>query len=120
TCEEWELGSTLSLWSAARGVVMVLGAFFDEADRDDAEQPLVVSGYVFKRTAYTAFARAWKRMLKVGGPRPTSCFHATDLYARKNEYEGWSVEERAAVLQTAVEAIRAHMMCGVAVLINQR
>jgi hypothetical protein len=98
---------------------MTLSAFFDESIRDrQGNEPISVAGYVFKPKAYMAFARDWKRML-VSGPMPTTHFHMTNLYARDYEYTGWSPEERAALLQRAVDAVRRYSHFGVSVMLSQ-
>jgi hypothetical protein len=35
-----------------RGVVLVLGAYFDESERQEAQEPICVGGYLFKPAAY--------------------------------------------------------------------
>src|SRR5437867_7102878 len=98
---------------------MTLAAFFDESVRDrEAIEPICVAGYVFKPTGYKHFVRKWARMLKSAGPKPTTHFHMTHLYARTYEYEGWSPEERAEVLRQAVDAVRKHAYCGVCVMFS--
>jgi hypothetical protein len=103
-----------------RGIIMALAldAYFDESDRTDGSEPISVAGYIFKPTAYKAFCREWKRML-LSGPTPTTHFHMTNLYARDYEYEGWTIEDRAAYLHLAVAAARKHKFCGVSVLFSQ-
>jgi hypothetical protein len=96
-----------------------LDGYFDESERnDEGLEPLSVAGYIFKPTAYRAFCRDWREVLRAG-PRPTTHFHMTHLYARTYEYEGWSVEDRANVLRVAIAAVRKHMFCGVSVLFSQ-
>ena len=101
------------------GLIMALGAYFDESIRDgEGIEPISVAGYVFKITGYRTFKRAWKRVL-TAGPKPTSHFHMTNLYARDYEYDGWSVEDRAKVLQKAIDAVKCHAFCGISVLFSQ-
>jgi hypothetical protein len=98
---------------------MVLGAYFDESIRDgQGSEPISVAGFVFKPNAYRSFKRAWKRML-VAGPTPTTCFHMTNLYARDYEYRGWSVEDRAHILQKALGAVERHAFFGIGVMFSQ-
>jgi len=100
---------------------LALEGYFDESERnrpEDGEQPVSVSGYIFKPTAYKSFCRQWKRML-LAGPKPTTHFHMTHLYARTLEYKDWSTEDRAEVLRLAVEAIKPNIFCGISVLFRQ-
>lgn len=99
-------------------MTMALDGYFDESERQERSEPISVAGYVFKPAAYKSFCRAWRRML-LAGPKPTTHFHMTHLYARSYEYEGWTVEQRADVLRLAVEAIRQHMYCGISVMFSQ-
>src|SRR5262245_56132231 len=102
------------------GLIMTLAAFFDESIRNDsAPEPISVAGYVFKPSGYKHFVRKWHRMLESAGPKPTTHFHMTKLYARSEEYEGWSAEERAEVLRQAVDAIRKHTYGGISVMFSQ-
>jgi hypothetical protein len=99
-------------------MALALDGYFDESERTEASEPLSVAGYIFKATAYKAFCRDWKRML-LSGPKATTHFHMTNLYARTYEYDGWSVDARADYLRLAVSAARRHKLCGVSVLFSQ-
>jgi hypothetical protein len=98
---------------------MLLSGFFDESERQDGSEPITLGGYIFKPSGYKHFCRKWRRMLETAGPKPTSHFHMTNLYARTYEYAGWSVDERAEVLRQAVDALQKHAYFGVCVLISQ-
>jgi hypothetical protein len=100
-------------------MALALEGYFDESTRNkEGSEPLSIGGYIFKSTGYVGFCRAWRRMLK-SGPTPTTHFHMTNLYARDYEYEGWSVDDRAAMFKLAVDAVREHMFCGVSVLFHK-
>jgi hypothetical protein len=98
---------------------MVLAGYFDESERFEPSEPISVAGYIFKPRGYKHFVRKWERMLESAGRKPTTHFHMTTLYARTEEYEGWSVEDRAEVLRQAVDAVRKHAYCGVCVMFSQ-
>ena len=100
------------------GLVMTLKGYFDESERLQGSEPLSLAGYIFKPKGYGHFVQKWGRMLRCG-PRPTTHFHMTTLYARTEQYKGWSVEERAEVLRQAVDAVRKHTYCGISVLFSQ-
>lgn len=100
------------------GLILILAGFFDESERREKSEPICVAGYIFKPKGYKHFARKWARMLG-SGPTPTTHFHMTTLYARSYQYDGWSLEDRAAVLRQAVDAIRKHAYCGISVLLSQ-
>src|SRR5687767_2998885 len=87
-----------------------LDGYIDESERKEATEPVSVAGYIFKPAAYRAFCREWKRML-MSGPKPTTHFHMTNLYARDKQYKGWSVTERADYLRLAVNAARRYKFC---------
>lgn len=97
---------------------MVLAGYFDESERSEGSEPISVAGYIFKPKGYEHFARKWSRMLR-SGPTPTSHFHMTTLYARTEQYAGWSLEQRSEVLRQAVDAVRKHSYCGISVLFSQ-
>jgi hypothetical protein len=101
------------------GLVMTLAGYFDESERQEGSEPISIAGYVFRPKGYKHFNRKWARMLEAG-PRPTTHFHMTNLYAADYEYKGWSVEERAEVLRQAVDAVRKHTYFGVSVLFSQK
>jgi len=95
-----------------------LDGYFDESERKEATEPVSVAGYIFKPAAYRAFCREWKRML-MSGPKPTTHFHMTNVYARDKQYKGWSVTERADYLRLAVNAARKYKFCGISVMFSQ-
>jgi hypothetical protein len=102
-------------------MALQLDGYFDESERPkQGKEPISLAGYVFKPTAYKGFCREWKALLK-SGPAPTTHFHMTHLYARSYEYEGWTVDERAAHLASAIVIVivRKYMHFGVSVLISQ-
>src|SRR5687767_7167230 len=92
---------------------MVLGGYFDESERDDAGQPIVVAGYLFKPANYKEFRRRWHRdVLNRGRLRH---FHATDLCAGRGVYDGMPINQRQTILTAAVDAIRANVYAGIGV-----
>ena len=97
---------------------MILSAYFDESERFEPSEPFAVAGYVFKPAGYKHFVRKWARML-ASGPTETPFFHMTELYAGRGLYQGWSVEQRAAILARAVDAVRKHTYCGISILLSQ-
>lgn len=115
-----ELAGILAFIFDSPGLIMALGAFFDESIRENqGSEPLSVAGYVFKESSYRSFRRAWRKML-ASGPTLTTHFHMTHLYARTFEYAGWSAKDRAKYFSLAVDAVRKHALCGVSVMFSQR
>jgi hypothetical protein len=107
------------LGDGAPGLVMILGGYLDESARLEGTEPISVAGYIFRPKGYEHFKRKWARMLRDAGPRPTTHFHMTALYAATDQYKGWSVEQRAEVLRQAVDAVRKHTYFGVSVQFSQ-
>jgi hypothetical protein len=99
---------------------MLLAGYFDESIRNrQGEEPICVAGYLFKPRGYRHFKKKWARLLATGGPAPTSHFHMSSLYAADYEYAGWTVNQRAAYLRQAVEAVKKHAYGGISFMVRQ-
>jgi hypothetical protein len=82
------------LFQNGRGLVVVVAAYFDESEREDAGQPICVGGFMFKPSGYKAFRRYWcSNVLRFRGRR-TDPFHMTDLCAGKGVYDGLTIPDR--------------------------
>lgn len=71
------------------GIAMVIQVFMDESGiHDDA--PAVTSSAVWTRpSVWQNWTKEWKRKLA-----PIEAFHAVDCHNRKNEFAGWSRNDR--------------------------
>jgi hypothetical protein len=94
-------------------VVLVLGGYFDESEREDAADPICVGGYLFKAEGYKKFKHKWNRDVLCGGR--FQHFHMTDLCAGKIGYEGLSIPKRLEILNGAANAIAKHSYAGLAI-----
>jgi len=92
---------------------MILGGYFDESIRVEADDPLCVAGYVFKPTSYRKFCDRWRKTVLKFGQRTFTHFHMTDLFAGHNEYKGLGIPDRVQILSRAVDAIAPHFYLGV-------
>lgn len=98
-------------------LLMVLGGYFDESEREGADDPICVAGYVFKPGAYRIFAKRWRRFLRSAG---LGHLHATDLYAGVDStYGKFDAKRRAALLARAVELINASYLVGIVAAFNR-
>jgi hypothetical protein len=94
------------------GLLMFLGAYFDESERDDAQEPICVAGYVFKPSGYEKFRKRWRYATRIGAKRYEP-FHMTDLVGGHGIYKGLSIPERVGLLDHAVDAVTSHAYCGI-------
>jgi hypothetical protein len=91
-----------------RGVIVVIGAYFDESLRQDGHEPIVVGGYLFKPAQYQRFRQRWYReVLRLPNRRQLKHFHMTDLCAGHGVYEGIDIPTRVGILERAVNVIGA-------------
>lgn len=95
-----------------------LKGFFDESERTEGQEPLVVAGAVFYPGRYRRFAREWRRMLRTAPGGPFTHLHMTNLYAGKREYDGLG-DRRGEILGAAVDLINDHTTLAVSVVIDQ-
>jgi hypothetical protein len=99
---------------------VVVSAYFDESEREDAGQPICVGGFMFKPSGYKAFRRYWcSNVLRFRGRR-TEPFHMTDLCAGHGVYEGLTIPERISILNHAVEAVKKHSIAAHGVCFDQK
>lgn len=103
----------VAIFREKRGLVLILQAYLDESEREQAADPICVAGYLFKPTPYKQFRRAWQR--HVLQRRRLRHFHMTDLFAGRGVYQDLSIPERIDILNHAVNAIAGNFYVGVGV-----
>ena len=102
-----------------KGVVAVFSAYFDESDRRDGNQPIVIGGLIFTPRQYNRFRTYWQsNVLRYRG-RKFSAFHMTDLVSGRQEYEGLAIPDRIVILNHAVTAVERNATGGIAVHFSQ-
>ena len=99
-------------------LVVTLGAYFDESDRQEGTAPICIAGYVFSPGGYRRFARHWRKFLKSAKAGGLTHLHMTDLYAGGGEYRDLG-DQREDIFARAVELINDNIMAGIAVLFEQ-
>jgi hypothetical protein len=93
--------------------MVTINGFFDESERQEANDPIVVAGYLFKQRGYSSLQRLWRHHVLLHGR--LRHFHTTDLVAGQGVYKGMDISKRQEILTAAVAAIVSHMYAGIAV-----
>lgn len=97
-------------------LVVTLGGYFDESERQERSEPIAVAGFIFRPGNYKSFARDWHKFLKRW--RLTH-LHMTDLYAGQSEYKNLG-DRRGPLFGEAVGLINKYAMAGIAVMFLQK
>jgi hypothetical protein len=96
---------------------MMLKTFMDETGVHDDAEMVAVSGYICNPKAWRAWTKDWNlRKRRVpAGRKPIKVFHSTDCANYKNEFDGWTKDDRDPYVAQLLPAIPAHPLAGVVI-----
>lgn len=92
---------------------MFLHAYFDESERESGD--FCVAGYGFVPKQAKNFIREWRKMLG-----PIKCFHTTDLVNRREEFQGFSVDDVNRMMKRAIGIINERVSVAAVVICNRK
>ncbi len=98
---------------ACRGIVLVIGAYFDYSEKEDSGRGFAsVGGYAALVPEWEAFTSRWVEI--VLRPNQISAFHMADCENGFGEFSGpdWPKERRHALIKTAIGIVCDHVAYG--------
>jgi hypothetical protein len=93
-----------------RCAVMMLKTFMDETGIHDDAEIVAVGCYIAKPKTWRDWTRAWNQAKK-----PINVFHATDCANLRGEFDGWTKEQRDALVAKLMPIIADHGMAGMVI-----
>jgi hypothetical protein len=102
--------------SAKERLLAMLTAYMDASGSDGISPYLIVCGYLATKEQWEQFQIDWKAMLP-----NNETFHMTDLIAFQGEFsraKGWDEVRQKKLLNTALDVIAKHTICGVTGIVN--
>jgi hypothetical protein len=98
-------------------VVMMLKIFMDETGVHDDAEMVAVSAYISNPKVWRAWTKDWnarKRQVP-NGHQPIKIFHSTDCANFRNEFDGWTKDERDPYVAQLLPVIPAHPLAGIVI-----
>lgn len=86
---------------------IVIRVFMDESGVHSGARAVTSSAVWARPSVWKQWTNDW-----VWSKRPINVFHAVDCHNRKGEFEGWSREERDAVVLRLLPLFPKHRICG--------
>lgn len=98
----------------------MLKTFMDETGIHDDAEMVAVGGYISRPKDWRAWTKAWnvhKRRVP-HGRKSIKVFHSTDCANYREEFEGWTKEERDPYVAQLLPVIPEHELAGVVIGVN--
>ena len=98
----------------------MLKTFLDETGVHDDAEMVAVAGYVSRPKCWRDWTTDWNQRKRnvPAGRRPIKVFHATDCANYRDEFEGWTKEERDPYVAQLLPTMPAHELAGIVIGVN--
>jgi hypothetical protein len=97
--------------------VAVIAAYMDESGIHATAPVSVVAGYVGTAEQWVSLVDSWQKVLHLPEFSVTE-FHATECWAQRGEFLGWSLNKRQSLVRELMSVILNHQIYGFAQAIN--
>ena len=94
-------------------LLLMLAAYFDDSGRDGNGPVFVLAGWAASAEKWRSFSNAWQAVLDLEEPRRLSYFKMAEANSRREQFWGWSEEERDQCVSRLIAVIKEHVSFGI-------
>jgi hypothetical protein len=91
----------------------MLAAYFDDSGSDGQGPVFVLAGWAASVERWHSFSNAWQAVLDLEEPRRLEYFKMAEANSRRNQFWGWSEDERDRCVSRLTTVIKEHVAFGI-------